>query len=653
MRPIIEIKNIRKSFPLNEERVEILKGISLSIEPGEFVAIVGPSGSGKSTLMNVIGLLDKPDSGSFILNGKETLSLNDSELAEERRRTLGFVFQQFQLLTRMSARENVALPLLYSLRAMPQAPAEVLLKKVGLEHRMGHRPTQLSGGQQQRVAIARALVNHPKIILADEPTGNLDSKSSEEILKLLQELNQEGITVILVTHETYVADAARRVISIRDGNIESDIRKTSEAPVALIPHPDRAHDLLALKGNRYLELFRQAFRTLFANPLRTTLSTLGVLIGVAAVIAMLAIGKGARESIETQLSSLGTNLLSVRTAPIRVGGVSTESDWLKLTKADTEAISKKIESVNSASSVVSSGNQRVTYLDKNGATQVFGVMPSYAKMHSLEPEIGRYFTHDENQERALVAVIGLTVSRELFGTENPIGKIIKANKIPLRVIGLLPEKGASSFGDRDDMIHVPLNTGMYRLLGKQSIDYVEVEIKKGADMDQAQTDIQTLLRGRHEIPPSQTEDAFRIFNMADIQAALSETSKTLSALLLAIAGIALIVGGIGIMNIMLVSVTERTREIGLRKAIGGTASDILLQFLVEAAAIGIFGGALGITIGVLISVLVSNLAGWKTSISIPAVFGSFIFSSLVGMIFGLWPARRAAGLNPIDALRGE
>jgi macrolide transport system ATP-binding/permease protein len=274
-------------------------------------------------------------------------------------------------------------------------------------------------------------------------------------------------------------------------------------------------------------------------------------------------------------------------------------------------------------------------------------------MHALNPEIGRYFTDQENHDRALVAVIGATVSRELFGNQNPIGKTIKLNRIPLRVIGILPEKGASSFGDRDDQVEVPLLTAMYRILGKTSLDYLEVEIDKGVDMDQAQARIDTLLRTRHDIPPSQTEEVFRIFNMADLQSALSETSKTLSVLLLIIAGISLLVGGIGIMNIMLVSVTERTREIGLRKAIGGTPQDILVQFLVESAAIGIFGGLSGVILGVGASVLVSLVAGWTISVSIPAVMGSFIFSSLVGMVFGLWPARRAASLNPIEALKGE
>jgi macrolide transport system ATP-binding/permease protein len=651
MHPLIRLVDIRKSFPLGDERVEILKGISLEIFAGEFVAITGPSGSGKSTLMNVLGLLDRPDSGSYLLKGIETAGMNEQESAEARRRELGFVFQQFQLLPRISAEENVALPLLYSRRTPELGPARELLLKVGLEDRLGHRPTQLSGGQQQRVAIARALVNRPHIILADEPTGNLDSKSSQEILALLKNLNEEGITIILITHDPSVASSARRVISVMDGKIAQDSGPTLESARKLVEEAPLAP--AAPASGPYVELVRQAFHTLIAHPMRTILSTLGVLIGVAAVIAMLAIGKGARESIEAQLSSLGSNLISVRPAAVRVGGVTTESDWLKLTREDARAIADTLPMVKSATSVVIGNGQRVAWQEKNAATQVYGVTSGYARMHAVEPTIGRYFTEDENRERALVAVIGLTVSRNLFGTENPVGKTMKLNRMPVRVIGLLPEKGASSFGDRDDQVHLPLSTAMYRVFGKQWVDLIEVEIEKGADMTEAQSRLRSLLYDRHEIPKSQTEEAFRIFNMADIQNALSQTSKTLGTLLIAIASIALLVGGIGIMNIMLVSVTERTREIGLRKAIGATSSDILIQFLIEAATIGVLGGVIGICLGVLISFVISAIAGWVTSISIPGVLGAFWFSSLVGMVFGLWPARRAARLNPIEALRGD
>jgi macrolide transport system ATP-binding/permease protein len=650
---IISLKNIRKSFPLAGERVQILKGISLTVEVGDFIAIMGPSGSGKSTLMNILGLLDVPDSGSFVLNGEEISGLSSNALATARRTTLGFVFQQFNLLPRMTAAENVALPLLYSIRAMPLEPAKEILTRVGLQHRVDHTPTQLSGGQQQRVAIARALMNRPKIILADEPTGNLDSKSSVEIMELLHELNREGITIILVTHEPDVAKEANRIISIRDGEISDDIR-TRDIEKKVHREISTGHHLEIHRArSEYYELFKQAFRTLFANPLRTILSTLGVLIGVAAVIAMLAVGKGATESIENQLSSLGSNLLSVRSANVRVGGVAGSTARLRLALEDADTILKNVSNVKSTSSFVQEGGKYVQYEDKNWSTMVYGVMPGYLHMHASDPDQGRIFSDEENSDRSLVALLGVTVSRQLFGTLNPIGQQLKINKIPFQIIGILPEKGGSGPMDQDDRVMVPINTAMYRLFGQSFVDAIEVEMKKGADMDAAQIEIDHALRARHNIPLSMKDEAFRIFNMADLQQALTSTSKTLALLLLSVAGISLLVGGIGIMNIMLVSVTERTKEIGLRKALGGTASDILLQFLVEAAAIGIFGGMLGAALGTFVSIMVNVISGWATSVSTVSVVGSFLFASLVGMVFGIWPANRAAKLSPIDALRGD
>ncbi|MBU4332867.1 MAG: ABC transporter permease [Candidatus Omnitrophica bacterium] len=637
--------------------VYALQGVSLSIKAGEFVAIMGPSGSGKSTLLHVLGFLDRPDKGSYKIFDTEISLLNDAELATLRNRLAGFVFQQFHLLRRVSAIENTELPLIYAGKKNIRDKAYEKLEAVGLAQRQHHKPNELSGGEQQRVAIARALVNEPMIIFADEPTGNLDTKSEEEIMSILRKLNDDGKTIIMVTHEMEVAEQAKRIITMRDGKIQTDVYKDKNNSKHAVKNDSSIiEDIVSKKHSsfgkmEFLQHCTQSFQAILSNKVRSFLSILGILFGVGAVIAMMALGEGAKSSMEQRLKSLGSNLLSIQGGHSSVRGASGGAGSVtRFTFEDINAIAGLSDYIKKASGSCR-GSAQIVSESENWNTSIEGVSYDYGSMRATLPEIGRWFTQEEIDRRDKVAIIGITVANKIFGSRNPIGKEIKINRINFKVIGIAPEKGSGGWRDQDDIVYIPLTTAMYRILGKDYVDQIYAEVKDIKFMAEAQEQIKNVIRKKNR--SFNKEDSFEIRDMSEIQEMLSSTTQTMSLLLGCIAAISLLVGGIGIMNIMLVSVTERTREIGLRKAIGARREDIMSQFLIEAVVMTFSGGLIGILLGAGAAFIMAAVFGWATKVSLFSIILSTTFSIAVGIGFGLWPAKKAAQLNPIEALRFE
>jgi len=691
--PVIQVRNLIKTYRVGDIEVHALRGVSLTVERGEFVAIMGSSGSGKSTLMNILGCLDQPNGGDYFLEGDDITRKDEPALALIRSRRIGFVFQSFNLLARTSAAENVALPLFYAGRlAGSAARSEEALRALGLAGREQNHPSQLSGGQQQRVAIARALVNDPAILLADEPTGNLDSKTANDIMATIQGLNRaNGLTVVLVTHEPDMAAFADRVVTMRDGAIVSDERNRP-SPAALPSERAQALAVAAAPApgagdsRRIFSLLgmalRVAVRAISRNKMRSALTMLGIFIGVAALITMVAVGQGANAAVTARIEGLGTNLLIVLPGATSAGGVRRGfGSASTLTVADADAIRKEAPAVANVSYLIRQQGQ-VQYGDRNWSTSIEGVSPSYFAIRNWPVAAGRTMTADDELDAGRVCLIGETVLQNLFGAYgNPIGATLLIKNVPMEVIGLLSSRGQTGFGrDQDDVVFIPFTTAERKVLGTAAptqvqsdqnslyatapnpfgilprltgyVNIIYVQARSTALVPSASDQVTRILDKRHRIEPGQSED-FSVRNISDITQAMEGSSRTMALLLAAVASISLIVGGIGIMNILLVSVTERTREIGIRMAIGARRSHVLLQFLVEAVLLSGIGGAAGIAIGVAFSKAVSLLAGWPTLISPAAIAGGFIFSAIVGIFFGYYPARRASQLNPIDALRYE
>ncbi|MFC2506700.1 MAG: MacB family efflux pump subunit [Kingella sp. (in: b-proteobacteria)] len=640
---LIECKNINRYFGEGDNRVHILKNINLSIEKGDFVAIIGQSGSGKSTLMNILGLLDTPTSGTYCIADVETSKMSADELAAMRRKRFGFIFQRYNLLSALTARENVALPSVYAGIGYVERcqRADMLLDKLGLKGKEKNKPSELSGGQQQRVSIARALMNGGEIIFADEPTGALDSGSGENVMEIIHQLYNDGHTIIMVTHDPKIAAQANRIIEIKDGEIISDTSKNTQIKPSNVESIQEKHGLAFYK-DQFTESFKMSIQAILAHKMRSLLTMLGIIIGIAAVVSVVALGKGSQEKILADISSMGTNTIDI--FPGRGFGDRRSGRIKTLTVADGQAIGQ-LSYVQNVTPTSTTGGT-LTYRNIDLTALAYGVGEQYFSVRGLKLAQGRLFDATDVRDNAQVVVIDNNTVEKLFDTpQNALGKVILLKKRPLTVIGTL-EKDTNSFSNSDSLtLYMPYTTLMHQISGNKFVSNITVKIKDNVNSQTAEKGIKELLLARHG-----TEDFFT-HNSDSIKQTVESTTGVMRLLISSIATISLIVGGIGVMNIMLVSVTERTREIGVRMAIGARQSNILQQFLIEAILLCIIGGITGVLLSLGIGALFNTLiSDFPMSFSTTSIIGAVVTSTAIGVLFGYMPAKNASKLNPIDAL---
>ncbi|HIE5766747.1 TPA: macrolide ABC transporter ATP-binding protein/permease MacB [Proteus mirabilis] len=648
MPALLELNEVSRLYTNGEEETVVLNKVSLTINAGEMVAIIGASGSGKSTLMNILGCLDKPSSGEYKVAGQSVAKMESDQLAALRREHFGFIFQRYHLMSHLTAEQNVEIPAIYADKNATQRKerAHELLARLGLGDRVDYRPNQLSGGQQQRVSIARALMNGGEVILADEPTGALDSHSGKEVMSILKQLNEQGHTVIIVTHDPLIAAQAERIIEIKDGKIINDnCHQTTANKVKKETNTVLASSYFGQIFGRFTQALDMAWRAMVVNKVRTLLTMLGIIIGIASVVTIIVIGDAAKSMVLADIKAIGSNTIDIY--PGKDFGSDSPEDRQALTLQDVFAL--KQQSYVQAVTPQVQFSTRLRRGNQDSPASVAGVSDDYFTVYAMKFSQGRSFTSDMIQRQAQVVVIDENTRQRFFPTKKEvIGEQIIIRNIPSTIVGVIAEK-KSAFGNGQSLkVWVPYSTLNSRILNRSYLDSITVRATEGYDASVAEQQIIRLLTIRHG-----KKDIFT-YNLDSFIKAAESTTQTMQLFLTLVAVISLVVGGIGVMNIMLVSVTERTREIGIRMAVGARASDVMQQFLIESVLVCLVGGLLGIGLSFGIAMVASiMLPDWHFVFQPIALVSAFICSTAIGVIFGFLPARSAAKMNPIDALARE